>query len=52
MSKLLLIGAGKMATAIAGGLVKSGLFAPAELLAYDVNPVEAAYFSNETGVEC
>ena len=52
MSKLLLIGAGKMATAIAGGLVKSGLFAPAELLAYDVNPVAAADFTKATGVEC
>ena len=52
MSKLLLIGAGKMATAIARGLVKSGLFAPAELLAYDVNPVAAADFTKATGVEC
>lgn len=49
---LFLIGAGKMATAIAGGLVKSGLFAPAELLAFDINPAAAAEFTKTTGVEC
>lgn len=52
MSKLLFIGAGKMATAIAGGLVKAGVFQPAELQAFDVNPAAAAEFTRATGVAC
>ena len=38
MSKLLFIGAGKMAGAIAGGIVKEGLFKADELAAFDINP--------------
>lgn len=52
MSKLLFIGAGKMATAIAGGLVKAGVFQPSELQAFDVNPAAAADFTDATGVAC
>ena len=52
MSKLFFIGAGKMATAIAGGLVKSGTFARQELQAFDINPAAAAKFTEATGVEC
>lgn len=52
MSKLLFIGAGKMATAIAGGLIRAKLFAPGELRACDVNPVAAADFTKATGVAC
>jgi len=52
MSKLLFIGAGKMATAIAGGLVKAGVFQSSELQAFDVNPAAAAEFTKATGVAC
>ena len=52
MSKLLFIGAGKMATAIAGGLVKAGVFPASELQAFDVNPAAAADFTKATGVAC
>ncbi|MDR0933393.1 MAG: pyrroline-5-carboxylate reductase [Victivallales bacterium] len=52
MKKLLFIGAGKMATAIAGGLVKAKVFAPAELQAYDVNSTAAADFTRATGIPC
>ena len=52
MSKLFFIGAGKMATAIAGGLVKSGTFDKTELQAYDINPQAAAKFTEATGVAC
>jgi len=52
MSKLLFIGAGKMATAIAGGLVKAGVFPASELQAFDVNPAAAADFTEATGVAC
>lgn len=52
MSKLFFIGAGKMATAIAGGLVRSGTFDKTELQAYDINPQAAAKFTEATGVAC
>ena len=52
MSKLLFIGAGKMATAIAGGIVKAGLFPPADLAAFDVDPQAAGAFSEATGICC
>ena len=52
MSKLFFIGAGKMATAIAGGLVRSGTFDKAELMAYDISPQAAAKFTESTGVKC
>ncbi len=52
MSKLLFIGAGKMATAIAGGLVKAGVFSAAEMMAFDVNAKAAADFTAATGIAC
>ena len=52
MKKLLFIGAGKMATAIAGGLVRAKLFTPGELQAYDVSETAAAEFTKATGVAC
>ncbi len=50
--KLTLIGAGKMGSAIAGGLVRNSVFRADELMAVD--PVEAARVSFEatTGVRC
>ena len=39
MSKLFFLGAGKMATAIAGGLIKAGTFQADELLACDRHPL-------------
>ena len=50
MSKLFFLGAGKMATAIAGGLVKAGTFQADELLAFDVNPKAAEAFQNAPGI--
>ena len=52
MSKLFFIGAGKMATAIAGGLVRSGTFSSQELQAFDIDPAAAAKFTEATGVAC
>lgn len=52
MKKLFFIGAGKMATAIAGGLVRSRTFAADELGAGDIDAAAAASFSQATGVEC
>jgi len=53
MSKLFFVGAGKMATAIAGGLVRARVFAPEEMEAFDVNSNAAAAFSKATnGVPC
>ena len=52
MKKLLFIGAGKMATAIAGGLVRAKLFTPGELQAYDVSETAAAEFTKATGAAC
>ena len=50
--RIAVIGAGKMATAIAGGLVRSGTFDKAELMAYDISPQAAAKFTESTGVKC
>jgi len=52
MSKLLFIGAGKMASAIAGGIVQSGVFSAGEMTAFDINPAAAAAFTAATGVPC
>ena len=52
MSKLFFLGAGKMATAIAGGIVKAEVFQKAELAAFDVSPKAAAEFEQKTGVRC
>ncbi|MGE4564905.1 MAG: pyrroline-5-carboxylate reductase [Victivallaceae bacterium] len=52
MTRLFFIGAGKMATAIAGGLVRSGCFQAEELKAYDISPQAAELFEKSTGVRC
>lgn len=52
MSKLLFIGAGKMASAIAGGIVGGGLFPSEQLAAFDVSPQAAESFTAATGVQC
>ena len=49
MVKLFVVGAGKMGGAIAGGLVSKGVFAAAEVAAFDVNPAAAADFSRRIG---
>ena len=45
------LGAGRMASAIAGGMVK-GKFNCGDLSAYDCSPAAAAAFTQSTGVEC
>ncbi len=50
--KMLFIGAGKMASAIAGGLVRNGVLAPAEMWAADVHPHARQAFTDATGVHC
>lgn len=50
MKKIFFLGAGKMATAIAGGLVKSRLCTSSELAAFDVNGAACAAFTAATGV--
>ncbi len=52
MRKLFFIGAGKMAGAIAGGIVRAGVFRPEETGAFDINPKAAAEFSAKTGIAC
>ena len=52
MSKLLFIGAGKMGSAIAGGIVRAGLFPAADMAAFDVSAKAAADFTANTGVRC
>ena len=51
MKKLFFIGAGKMASAIAGGLTSSGNFSPDELGAFDPNSTAAEYFSKISGIK-
>ena len=50
--KILFLGAGKMASAIAGGIVKTGLYKPEELMAFDILPAAAKSFTANTGVAC
>ncbi|MBO5308159.1 MAG: pyrroline-5-carboxylate reductase [Lentisphaeria bacterium] len=50
--KILFLGAGKMATAIAGGIVNARLCKADELTAFDVSPAAAKLFSEQTGVVC
>ena len=52
MSKLLFIGTGKMGSAIAGGIVRAGLFPASELTGFDVSAKAAADFTANTGVRC
>lgn len=52
MSKLFFIGAGKMATAIAGGLIRSKVFQTSDIVAYDVSAEAAERFTAATGVSC
>ena len=52
MSKLFFLGAGKMATAIAGGIVKAGVFQKSELAAFAVSAKAAQEFEEKTGVHC
>ena len=51
MYKLFFIGTGKMATAIAGGVVKSGIFAPEQIGGFDVSEAAAAKFTEVTGCQ-
>ena len=50
MKSLFFIGAGKMAGAIAGGLVSSGACSPDEIGAFDPSPQAAEKFSAATGI--
>ncbi len=52
MSRIFFIGAGKMATAIAGGLVRTRTFAPEELDAFDIDSAAASKFTAATKVRC
>ena len=45
------LGAGKMATALASGLIESGFLKPANITASDVNPAALESFSRETGAK-
>lgn len=50
--KLAFLGAGKMATAIACGLVREQVFAPADLIACDAYPAAREGFTARTGARC
>lgn len=50
--ELLFIGAGKMGTAIASGLIKSKEFMPSELAAFDVSATAADNFHSITSINC
>lgn len=50
--KLYFVGAGKMATALATGIVREGLFPTDELCACDVNELARAAFTEATGIVC
>ncbi len=53
MSKnLFFLGAGRMATAIAGGMIRSGSFEAKQLAACDASPTAADRFEKATGVTC
>ena len=49
-AELGIIGAGNMAEAIARGVIRAGLFQPAQLIAADVSPERRELFSNQLGV--
>ncbi len=50
--KLAFLGAGKMATAIAAGVVNEGVLPAGDLAACDVNPAAREAFTDKTGVLC
>ena len=50
MKELYFIGGGKMATAIAGGIVRAGVFSAEQLGAFDPDVKAAALFTETTGV--
>jgi pyrroline-5-carboxylate reductase len=52
MPTLGFIGAGNMAEAIARGLIRSGLYQPAEIRASDPNPDRQKLFTTDLGIPC
>ena len=50
--KILFIGAGKMATALAAGIVKHNIHPASELLAVDVFAPAREAFTKTTGIQC
>ena len=50
--RLAFLGAGKMATAIAAGVVRQGVLAREEMVACDVYPAAREHFAEATGVDC
>ena len=52
MSKIFILGAGRMASAIAGGAVKTGAFPVDCWSAFDPDPVAQLRFTQATGVAC
>lgn len=50
--KLCFVGAGKMATAMAGGLVNRNVLTPEEMGAADISPEARVAFTEATGVAC
>ena len=52
MKELFFLGAGKMASAIAGGVVKSGLFTAGNLSAFDVSVQACENFTGVSSVNC
>lgn len=51
MSKLFFIGTGKMATAIAGGVVRAGVLNSSEIAGFDVNSAAAETFKSVSGAD-
>ncbi len=50
--KALFVGAGKMATALATGIVNAGIFPPEDVLAVDISPDARKAFITATGIRC
>lgn len=50
--KIYFVGGGKMATALASGIVRQGLYKASELCACDVNEKAREAFTATTGIEC
>lgn len=49
--ELAIIGAGNMAEAIARGLIRGGIFSPAQMIAADVSPQRRELFSKELSIQ-